>query len=255
MSSKQFVLSIGGGLRVRVNANQPSRDSGVLTAHVPANSIGTVNQNSIYTFARTAMPLTFPGSVMLRQDVNATLRKGGDCIIVAYYGSGLPGAGGFQRVMSRTPAGYRDMLIYDLSDEYVQNYNNYSGGHPRKGVLQPKIRRVPLMTIRWSSLVYTDFRPTDNGDMFGKYNSNTYIVDGYVHAPRTLRFEGTQIIHEKYGGIDRWVRNHTAVFDAMKWENEQARKDPTDPAGKTYTRLPNAKLYNDDDVTTFRNLP
>lgn len=251
--------AVGPGTHVVRSLTNPQRDKGVVTRmHVNSSGIQTSQLASLYSLSTPS----FPGTVIPLDYTYVKQLSNTVALVVSYYGSSR-GSNGFRRVMSRTPSGYRGVEEYPrdaqatnsrIDRDYVKDQQRTENGQKR---LTPRIRYIPSVVIRWSSVVYMDIRPSDNLDMAAKYNSNQYTIDGYVHAPGTLRFDGTRVFHDKYGGIDRWTLQHTATYDYLGWQNERAeREDNQDDNGEDiWLYKGNTRLYQPYDLVQFRNLP
>lgn len=247
MALKRNVLNIGAGVQVRVSVRNPRRDSARLTAFVAPGEGPHITAANAPAFARAAFPQAYDD--MLLRDTDARVLKGGGCLLVGNYSRSIDSAGsGFVRTMERSPAGYRMMVAYNITPEYLANVDNYANGK-----LKPILVPVPQTTVRWSSTFYSDIRPTDRSYMSGWINSNRYTIDGYAHEPRTLRYEAQWITHEKYGGIDRWTVQNVATFDPMRFEDEQVQPDPNDDT--KYVRLDPIRNYLEAAVNRWPDLP
>jgi len=201
--------SIGPGTSVVRSVLNPRRESGVITRmHQDENGLSVSAIASLSTlsdpvFPGTAIPLDYTRIKQLSDTL---------ALVVSYYGQGSS-ASGFRNVMTRSPSGYRQVPYWDVTDDYTSQVSNYVG-NPKNGQLRPKYwLTLPLVTVRWSSTVFMDSRPNDNAGLIGNVNSNTYNIDGYSHAPETLKFGGTLIRHDKYSGYDRWTLSHSATYD------------------------------------------
>lgn len=221
MSIKLYTPKVGAGVRVRVSTLSPRDNRGTITAHICPGGSTVVTKDNLASIAAASMPLIFPGTSMPREYVDAILLKGHGAILTARYNSGVAGSGGFRRVMSREISGYRTVKAYDLSNgqEYTKSPANYIDYD--NAVLRPTLINAPLIAVRWSDTNYADQGPGSNDSLVGKYNSNNYTIDTYPYAPEVLKFAGTEIVHEKYGGIDRWVQYHAAVADPLfRWRDD-----------------------------------
>jgi len=201
--------SIGPGTSVVRSVLSPQRESGVITRmHQDENGISVNALASLYTLSDPV----FPGTAITLDYTRVKQLSDTLALVVSYYGQGSS-ASGFRRVMSRSPSGYRQVPFWDVTDDYTSEVNNYVGD-PKNGQLRPKYwLTLPTVSVRWSSVVYSDSRPSDNAGLIGNVNSNSYTIDGYSHAAETLKFGGTRITHDKYGGYDRWTLSHSATYD------------------------------------------
>jgi len=246
--------SIGSGTYVVTSLLNPQKNRGVITRmYKDTNGISV---NALASLANLS-DLTFPGTTIV---LNYTQIRRISCdlaLIVSSYGSSSS-ADGFRRVMSRVPSGYRQIPFWDVTEAYTSKKGNYIGD-VSLGNLRPKyLRTIPTMTIRWSSVVYSDSRPSDNQNLVGKVNSNTYLIDGYSHAAETLFFGGTQITHDKYGGYDRWTRAHVVTYDPFTKHRDApnvvrgaVREDDT----WNFTLDPGVDGIQNNPTTNFPNLP
>lgn len=201
--------SIGPGTSVVRSVLSPQRESGVVTRmYQDENGISVNALSSLYGLSESV----FPGTSIALDYTRIKQLSDTLALVVSYYGKGSS-ASGFRNVMTRSPSGYRQVPYWDVTDDYTMEVNNYVGS-PKNGQLRPKYwLTLPLVTVRWSSTVYSDSRPNDNAGLIGKVNGNTYTIDGYTHAPETLKFGGTLVRHDKYGGYDRWTLSHSASYD------------------------------------------
>lgn len=236
MAIKDGLLKIGSGVQVTVSALTPSRDRGEITAIIPPNDGQGITRDNIVAIAKASMPLVFPGTEMLQRDVSAQVLVGGGALLVARYATASGSRSGYERRSERSPAGYRHMTAYNITEEYVGNIENYVDGK-----LKPIIVPVPLTTIRWTKSFHSDVRPKDRNYLAGKVNSNPYSIDGYDYAAYTLRFEGQWITHDKYLGSDRWTVMQVVTHDPYAWEDQNVEPDPDDDT--KYIFLPNTQRY------------
>lgn len=245
--------SIGPGTSVVRSVLSPQRESGVITRmHQDENGISANTLADLYTLSES----TFPGTAITLDYTRIKQLSNTLALVVSYYGQGSS-ASGFRTVMTRTPGGYRDIPSWPKSDADLTEYSGKSYNY-NNNTLRPEFNiRAPLTTIQWSNTVYSDLRPGDNSNLVGKVNSNSYTIDGYSHAVNSLRFEGTQIQHDKYGGYDRWTLRHTVSYDPYYlWRSDYVRPQDEDA---TTVPTPYVRPFSDGvmylDEATFPNLP
>lgn len=219
MTVKLYTTEIGAGVQVVASTLSPNKQTGVITAKISANSSTNVTRNNLYSIAQSAMPLEFPGSAIPRDRVRAQLGKAGSAILTAYYSSGSSGSGGFREVLQISPVGVRPRRVYNLTSEYLANPANRDDAGKPKPIIIPQ----PIVAIRWSSVVYSDVRPTDFNYLAGQYNNNNYRIDGYFYGRGTLRFSGMWITHQKYAAYDRWIRQYAVAHDPSGWMDQNIR--------------------------------
>jgi len=200
--------AIGPGTNVTRSILDPDRNRGTITKMYRNDSgITPAQLAGLYTLSAGS----FPGTSILLD--STFIRQISDklALVVSRYGSS--GGTNFKTVMTRSPSGYRQLPYWDAKADYTSKVNNYVGD-PKNGQLRPKYwLTLPQVVVRWSSTVFSDTRPSDNAGLIGKVNSNAYSIDGYSHAKETLKFGGSSIRHDKYGGYDRWTISHSATYD------------------------------------------
>ena len=100
--------------------------------------------------------------------------------------------------------------------------------------------------------------PDDNQGLIGYVNSNAYNIFGYSHAAGSLRFDGTSVVYEKYGGSDRFIIQHTVSYDPRyKWKIDKVEPGTSyDENAKTFphTRVGGYIGYDIYNSTTFPTL-
>lgn len=241
--------AIGPGTYVVKSLFNPQKSRGVITRmHQDSGGISTSALSSLSSLSE----LYFPGTTIPLNYTNVRQLSNTLAMVVSSYGNSN-GANGFKRVMSRSPTGSRRLRYFPTTDgSEVATGTSLSGQVEETARPVPRYRTVPLMVIRWSNLVYGDARPADNFNLVGKYNTNNYYIDGYSHEPFSLRFEGTSVIHEKWGGIDRWILMHAATYDKYLWVDGVVKKDGD---GK-WILTEKEKPYADSALrASFPNLP
>lgn len=201
--------SIGPGTSITESLFDPSQNRGVITRmHQDDNGISVSDLAALKSLSEAV----FPGTATVLNRTYARLLSDNLAVVVSYYGQSSS-ASGFRTVLTRSPSGYRQEPFWDVTDDYTSKPANYIGD-PVNGQLRPKaILTIPLIVVRWSDVVYSDTRPSDNAGLIGKVNSASKTIDGYPHAAETLKFGGTQIRHDKYGGYDRWTVHNVATYD------------------------------------------
>ncbi|MDB4261471.1 hypothetical protein N9878_01250 [bacterium] len=201
--------SIGPGTTVTTSLSSPQKNSGVVT-HMYEDPNGITA--SALLGLQTVSDDLFPGTSIVLDRTTVRQISNTLALIVSYYGKGSS-ANGFRTVMTRSPGGYRQEPYWSVSSAYTKDSENYSGSGATRKLLPQRILTIPLVTVQWSSVVYSDSRPSDNQWLVGRVNNGPYTIDEYEHATGTLKFEGTQIRHDKNGGYTRWTRAHTATYD------------------------------------------
>jgi len=246
--------SIGPGTNVTRSILDPQRNRGTITKMYRNDSgITTAQLAGLYTLSAS----TYPGTSIALDSTYIRQLSDKLALVVARYGSSSGTS--FKTVMTRTPGGYHQADFYSVKEEYTKDASNYIGDLD-KGRLRPeKVISFPVTTISWSSTVFSDTRPSDNSGLVGLLNSNQYSIDGYSHASRTLKFGGTRIRHDKWGGYDRWTLNHTAYHEPRgKWRNGGVVRGDQRGDG---TRTWEFELANNGDgidiydATNWPNLP
>lgn len=249
--------SIGPGTHVTQSLFDPQQNRGTITRmYKDDNGISVGQLASLYTLSDPV----FPGTAILLRDTFVRQISDKLALVVSRYGSSSGGSG-FKTVMTRTPSGFRTADYYSVKEAYTKDSSNYV--NLVTGRLRPeRTLSFPIMTIRWSSIVYQDSRPNDNASLIGKINSNNYSIDGYFHAAQSLKFGGTRVRHDKWGGYDRWTLNHTAYWDRLGlWRTGGViRGDKRDDGSGTweFTLANNGDgiaTYGPDDLVSFPNLP
>ena len=245
--------SLGPGTHVTQSLLDPQNNRGTITRiYEDATGIDVSQLASLYTLSDSVYPGTsiLLDSTYVRQ-ISDTL-----ALVISRYG-GNSGTN-FKTVMTRTPGAYRQTPFYDVTEAYDSDPGNYIGPL-NKGVLRPKaITTIDMMVISWSSIVYSDFRPNDNYNLIGKVNSNSYTIDGYGHAAETLKFGGTRIRHDKYGGYDRWTLSHTATYDPLYKHRDSEIDKPAKPRDNgtwDFTLSNNGNGVQNNQLVAFPNLP
>lgn len=242
--------SLGPGTHVTQSLLDPQNNRGTITRiYEDATGIDVSQLASLYTLSDSVYPGTsiLLDSTYVRQ-ISDTL-----ALVISRYG-GNSGTN-FKTVMTRTPGAYRQTPFYDISEGYTKEKANYNGPL-NKADLKPRGNvTVDMMVVSWSSIVYSDFRPNDNYNLIGKVNSNSYTIDGYSHAAETLKFGGTRIRHDKYGGYDRWTLSHTVTYDPLyKHKDDQLVKGAKRDDGTWNFTLANNGVQN-NQLAAFPNLP
>lgn len=249
--------SLGPGTHVTKSVLDPQTNRGTITRiHKDDNGISTAQLAGLYTLSDNQFPGT---SILLR---STYVRQITDklALIVSRYG-GSSGTN-FKTVMTRTPSGYRQAKHYSIKEAYTKNPANYVG-HQSQGILRPDTTLTfPLLAISWSNVVYQDIKPTDHNSLIGKINSNSYSIDGYGHAPQTLKFAGTRVRHEEWGGYSRYVLHRTAYYDPRgRWRTGGVnRKTKRTDGTETWTfELANGgdgiATYDESDLVNFPSMP
>jgi len=249
--------SVGPGTSVRFSALDPDRNSGVLTT-MHRNSSGLVPADLAALYQKS--PTIFPGTSITLRDTTVRQMTDQLALIVSRYG-GTGGGVNFKTVMTRTPGGYRQEPYWQVGDNYTKNPEKYSGSGVTRKLLPERILTIPLVTVRWSSIVYSGSRPSDNQSAIGKVNSGSKTIDGYTHADSTLKFEGTQIRHDKHGGYDRWTITHSASYDPLYFHKTsvgpirgESWKDPKNPETFQYTLFNNGNGTQHHESISFSNI-
>jgi len=245
--------AMGPGTHITQSLLDPQTNRGTITRmYEDANGIDVSTLASLYTLSDAEFPGTSVrlDSTYVRQ-ISDTL-----ALVVSRYGSSRGGTN-FRTVMTRTPGGYRDYPVYDVSDAYTKVPSNYS----RLGEfaeLKPASRgSVDTMVISWSTVVYQGFKPNDNYNLIGKVNASKYTIWGYDHAAETLRFAGTRIRYDKYGGYDRWTLHHTVTYDPKLKHKTQAHPVKIKGSGRgdgTF-KFNQGGLVQYNDKVVFPDLP
>lgn len=205
--------SLGPGTHVVYSATNPSRNSGVVTRiRYDETGLTTSDLAGLYTLSDANFPGT-SGATAIPLDYTFVKHiSNTHALVVSHYGQGNSSSG-FRTVMTRTPGGMRNQPFWDATNAYTRARENYDGPLDKKRLRPKYILDIPLITVQWSDVVYQDTQPTDFASLIGKVNSASATIDGYTHAAKTLRYEGTQIRHDKNGGYDRWTIGHTATYD------------------------------------------
>lgn len=241
--------AVGQGTYVVKSLTNPSRSRGVLTALYKNDSGVTPSGLSVL---ESQMPRNYPGTTIPLNYTFARLLSDKLALLVGNYGTNGGSANGFREVFDMGPNGSRTRTTYNLTPAFLGSKRGRdASGFPR-AIHNPQ----PLDVIRWSSVVYSDVRPVYYGQLKGKFNANNYRIDNYSFARGTLRFEGMWIKHQKYGGIDRWIRSYAATHDATGWTNDTLVAGPSVGGVVPTWRLGDpAPEYNPDDLVVFPNLP
>lgn len=247
--------AVGPGTWVSQSIFNPKKNRGAVTRmYKDTNGIQATALASLYTLSDAAFPGTaIPLNYTYVKQLSDTL-----ALVVSHYGSSS-GSNGFKRVMSREPNGYRSIPTWPRTSGALADYSEKKSNYQNGRLAPTKTIYAPLKVIRWSSLVYSDNRPSDNASLQGKYNVNTYYIDGYEHAPYTLKFGGTYIAHDKWGAYDRWTLRHAVTYDPLyKWRYDFVEPETEDkPIPKKFVRPDDNGLtiYDDNELAVFPNLP
>ena len=207
--------SIGPGTSVVRSVLSPQRESGVVTRmYQDENGISVSALASLYGLSESV----FPGTSIALDYTRVKQLSDTLALVVSYYGKSSSSSG-FRTVMTRTSGGYRQEPYWKVGGDYTSNKDNYQDSNPNKSLKPNHIITIPLVSVRWSDVVYSDSRPSVDDGLVGKINSSTVTIDGYSYAGETLKYGGAAIRHDKYGGYDRWTINHTATADPFyKWK-------------------------------------
>lgn len=200
--------SVGPGTSVVRSETNPQKNRGVIT-YVYKNDAGI---STAALSGLSSLPYSeYPGTSIPLSHTTVKLVSDKLALIVATYGQSS--GNGFKTVMTRKPIGFRDIPAWPRDATKLSEWASKSYNYTGRRLNPERIERAPLISISWSTVVYSDQAPADNKNLIGKVNSNAYTIDQYYHAPNTLRFDGTYVRHDKYGGYDRWTRTHTATYD------------------------------------------
>lgn len=248
--------SVGSGTWVIQSIDNPKKNRGLITRireepnGISPSQLAGLYQISDDYFPGTAIPLNYTQVKQLSDTL---------ALVVSHYGSSS-GKNGFKRMLSRQPNGYRSIPSWPADSADLKDYSLEGKHHYTNGKLDPdRTIYAPLKVIRWSDTVFQDIKPADNETLQGKYNSNTYYIRGYKHDPYTLRFEGTSIVYDKWGGYDRWTIQHAATYDPLyKWRIDEVKPDdPKDPEIVKEWIRPNSEgkpIYSSREVAIFPTL-
>ena len=243
--------AMGPGTHITQSQLDPQTNRGTITRiYEDTTGIDVSQLASLYTLSDSEFPGTSVrlDSTYVRQ-ISDTL-----ALVVSRYGSSNGGTN-FRTVMTRTPGGYRDYPVYDVSEEYTKVKSNYAalGAFP---ILKPaSTRSYDTMVISWSNVVYQSGKPNDNFNLIGKVNANKYTIWGYEHAAETLKFAGTRIRYDKYGGYDRWTIHHTVSYDPLGKHKTEGRPSPVEQRDDGTWSFAAGKFAQYHDKVVFPNLP
>lgn len=238
--------SVGPGTHVTQSRLDPERNRGTVTRMYKNDAGISVEQlANLYTLSTP----TFPNTSIILDSTYVRQLSNTLALVVSRYGRNSRG-GGFRTVFQMSPNGARSRRFYNLRGDYLSDPNNKDDNGKPKPIFFPQ----GLTTIKWSSVVYQDIRPARRDYLIGRFNVNSYRIDGYSHAPGTLRYDGQWITHQKWGGYDRWVIQHSVTHDPTGWNNDNIRLITTETSSR-WEFADETPEYDSRLLVRFPNMP